>query len=106
MDADLDDLTVQFILNLSGLHTIKPYVITNDHKSETPKVVNTYNKPEDLLNAIFTEATAQSAAPRSRAASVDDYDPKPEGQITALDSDIRGSRQTAFTGLASGAGRF
>jgi hypothetical protein len=65
MDADLDDLTVQFILNLSGLHTIKPYVITNDHKSETPKVVNTYNKPEDLLNAIFTEATAQSLRPEA-----------------------------------------
>lgn len=51
-DADLSDLTVDFVKGLAGQSDIKPYVIRSDYVPDTVPIAISYETPVDLYDTL------------------------------------------------------
>ena len=59
-DADLSDLTVDFVKGIAGQKDLQPYLILGDYKSETGTPVFSYPTPVDLYASLKESITEDS----------------------------------------------
>ncbi|BDA71611.1 hypothetical protein CAL7716_057770 [Calothrix sp. PCC 7716] len=58
LDADLTDLSIDFVLGLAEVEGIKPWVVLNEWKPSTGRQVFYYEKPTYLLSALENDVKA------------------------------------------------
>ncbi len=54
-DADLSDLSVEFIRNIGGQKDLQPYVISSDYRTKTGTEVFSYQSPVDLYSSLVNQ---------------------------------------------------
>jgi hypothetical protein len=55
LDADLSDLSIEFVLGLAEVENVKPWVVLNEWKPEQGRLVIPYEKPSQMLAALEEE---------------------------------------------------
>jgi hypothetical protein len=56
-DADLSDLSIDFIRGMAGQKDLQPYVISSDYKSETGTKIFNYQSPVELYSSLVKRIT-------------------------------------------------